>query len=91
MRTLDERVSFLEGRMMEQSTVLAGIQSTMTALDQRITALDQRMQQGFARADERMDARFQALDSKMTKQFHWLIGILFTVLSALFIAAIFRR
>ena len=84
MPTLDERVSYIEGRMMEQSTILAGIQSS-------IAALDRRMQQGFARADERLDAKFQALDSKMSKQFHWLVGILFTVLSALLIASVFRR
>ena len=84
MRTVDERVSHLEGRMMEQSTILLSLQAA-------IASMDQRMQDGFRRSDQRLDAKFDALDAKMTKQFHWLVGILFTVLSALVVASVFRR
>jgi uncharacterized coiled-coil protein SlyX len=97
---LEERVSFLEGRLVEQSTTLADIRRSVEHLeermDQRFTAVDLR----FSAIDERfsaVDLRFTALDQRFTElerkidsHFTWLVGILVTTLAALFVAVFTR-
>ena len=73
MGSLEERVAFLEGRVDEQSQLLHGIRDSVTSLDQRLTAFEQRMDQRFEGVDrrltafeERIDRRFEGLDQRLT-------------------------
>ena len=79
MVSLEERVSFVEGRMAEQSHVLDSIRDSLVSLEQRVTALD-----------EKIDRKVDALDAKMSSYFLWLVGILVTTLAALFVAVLVR-
>ena len=79
MVSLEERVSFVEGRMAEQSNVLNNIRESLVSLEQRVTALD-----------EKVDRKVDALDAKMSSHFVWLVGILVTTLAALFVAVLVR-
>ena len=69
MPTVDERVSFLEGRMAEQSTILQNIQQSVASLDDRvqqsIASLDGRMQHSMASLDSRMQQGFVRLDGRI--------------------------
>ena len=78
MAVLEERVSFLEGRIVEQSNVLAGIREAVTSLDRRVLHLD---------------VKLDALDSKMSTQFLWVIGIQVSTILAFIatVVAIVRR
>lgn len=79
MIDVEERVAFLEGRVVEQSNTLGGIREAMASLENR---LDQRF--------ERVDQRFDALDAKLSRQFMWLAGMLLTTLIAVVAALVTR-
>jgi uncharacterized coiled-coil protein SlyX len=76
---VEERVAFLEGRVVEQSNTLGGIREAMASLENR---LDQRF--------EHVDQRFDALDAKLSRQFMWLAGMLLTTLVAVVTALVTR-
>jgi uncharacterized coiled-coil protein SlyX len=89
MATLEDRISFVEGRVMEQSNVFAALRSTLTGLDSRMTALETRVSDMESRLDgridsleHRMDARFEQLDHKLDQRFGWLIGLQITTILA---------
>lgn len=79
MIDVEERVAFLEGRVVEQSNTLGGIREAMASLENR---LDQRF--------ERVDQRFDALDAKLSRQFMGLAGMLLTTLVAVVTALVTR-
>lgn len=60
MDTLDERVSYLEGRVEEHSRSVGDVRELILAIDQRVTAVDQRV----TALDEKMDRRFDAVDRR---------------------------
>ena len=78
MATLEERVAFLEGRVVEHSHMLDGIREAIVhleqrmdrrfeLLEQRLTGLEQRFEQRFALIEERfvaIDQRFVAIDQR---------------------------
>lgn len=79
MPAVDERVARVEGQVGE-------ISLRLSAIEQRIDHLE-----------ERMNARFDRLEQEMTRQFKWLVGIhitsLLTVVATLgaIIAALLSR
>lgn len=76
--------------MEEHGQVIGGLREAVASLDQHVQGLDHRV----GRREERVDQRFDALDMKMSRQFHWLAGILMSgmiaVIGAL-IAVVVRR
>ena len=75
MPTLEERVSYLEGQMAEQTHIFAAIRDSIAALDRRIDRLE-----------HRMDVRFDGLD----RRFLWIVGIQITTLVAVMGALLSR-
>ena len=102
--TADQRVSVLEGRVMEQSNMLEALRADIALLgarmDQRFEAVDERfgtIERRFEAIDRRFDAligdvdrRFDRLDAKMSRHFMWLAGILVTTLAAVTAAVLAR-
>jgi hypothetical protein len=87
MATTDERVSFLEGRIMEQSNVFTGIRMLMASLDARMTRLEDAMDARFNRMETRLDQFERKFDLKLDQRFAWLIGLQLTTILA-FVAAV---
>ena len=87
MATIEERVSFLEGRVMEQSNIFAGIYKTLESLDRRMTSLEQRMDSRLTALDQKIDLRVAALEHKLDQRFAWLIGLQITTILA-FVGAV---
>ncbi|MBI1874929.1 MAG: hypothetical protein HYZ58_13625 [Acidobacteria bacterium] len=101
MATLEERVAFLEGRVVEHSGALDGVRGAVVSLEQRLDrrfeALEQRMDRRFEDLEQRMDRRFEdvdrridGLDTKLSRHFTWLVGIQVTMLVAM-VAALLAR
>jgi uncharacterized coiled-coil protein SlyX len=99
--TLEERVAFLEGRVVEHSGALDGVRGAIVSLEERIDRrfelLEQRLDRRFEGVDRRLDAldakidqRIDALDLKVSRQFTWLVGIQVTTLVAM-VAALLAR
>ena len=89
MVALEDRVSLLEGRLMEQSNVFVAIRSALTGLDSRMTSIERRASAMESRLDgridsleRRMDARFEQLEHKLDQRFAWLIGLQITTILA---------
>ncbi|MBI3265122.1 MAG: hypothetical protein HYZ58_18500 [Acidobacteria bacterium] len=73
MDTLDERVSYLEGRVEEHSRsvgelreLILAVDQRVTAVDQRVTALDQKMDRRFDALEQRVDRRFEAIEARFS-------------------------
>ena len=75
MGPLDERISFLEGRVAEHSKAIDGIRDALVHLEQRMDA-----------RFEAVDRRLDALDTK----FVWVVGMQVTTLAAVVAALIAR-
>jgi len=73
---LEQRVAFLEGRVVEHSARLDGV-------DGSVARLERRMDARFNQVEQRIDN----LDSRISRQFTWLVGLhvatLITVVGAL--------
>ncbi|MGE0446345.1 MAG: hypothetical protein AB7P99_14045 [Vicinamibacterales bacterium] len=89
MPTLDERVSYLEGRVEEHARQTDGIRDALISLERRVdarcNALDVRIDRLEQRLDSRCDAlevRMDRIDDKMSRQFVWLAGVQVTTLAA---------
>jgi hypothetical protein len=78
MPSVEERLSYVEGRVEEQSQGFGDLR-------RRIDQLDAKIDTGIARLDGRIDA----LDQKMSRQFFWLAGFQLTTLLAI-VAALSR-
>jgi uncharacterized coiled-coil protein SlyX len=76
--TLEERVSFLEGRLVEQSNTLSDIRQAIASLDghvdSRLTGLDRKIDQRFDVLDHKLDQRFDLLDRKLDHKIEALDG-----------------
>jgi chromosome segregation ATPase len=55
--TIEERVAFVEGRVVEQSNMFDAVRTD-------IALLRERMERGFEAFDQRMDRRFEAIDQR---------------------------
>jgi len=91
--TLDERVAFLEGRVVEHSHMLDGIREAIVHLEQRMDRRFELLEQRFAAIDQRfvgLDQRIDNLDAKVSRQFMWLVGIQMTTLAAIVAALVAR-
>lgn len=76
--TIDERVAFVEGRLVEQSAVFADIRAALGSLEHR---MDRRFEQVDARFLQ-VEARLDRLGEDQSKNFRWLVGIQITTLIA---------
>jgi hypothetical protein len=70
--SVEERVGFLDGTVKGHSKMIDGVREAVTNLEQR---MDRRL--------DRLDLRLDALDAKMSRQFHWLVGILLSAMIAM--------
>ena len=86
MATLEERVSFLEGRVVEQSNRLDGVREAVVSLEQRFDQRFVSLEQRIVSLEDRMDRRFDGVD----RQFKWLVGLQVTTLVAM-VAALLAR
>lgn len=75
MGTLPERVSYLEGKVEEQSQTFSAIRDLLGEINRRIDRLEQRL---------------DALEDRMSRQFLWLVGIQITTLLAV-VGAVLSR
>jgi uncharacterized protein Yka (UPF0111/DUF47 family) len=75
MGTLQERVSYLEGKVED-------IRDLLTELNRRVDRIEQRI--------DRVEHRIDGLDDKMSRQFLWLVGIQVTTLIAV-VGAVLSR
>ena len=66
MAAVEERVSSLEGRSVEQSNVFAGIYTTLGSLDQRMISLEHRLDGRILSLEQRMDRRFEQVELRLT-------------------------
>lgn len=78
MLTIDERVAFVEGRLVEQSAVFSDIRAALGSLEHR---MDRRFEQVDARFLQ-VEARLDRLGEDQSKNFRWLVGIQITTLIA---------
>lgn len=93
MPAIEERVAFVEGRVVE-------LGRGMTDLRDAIGSLEQRMDERFAGVDRRFEAvdrrfegierRLDAIDHRIANQFLWVVGLQVTTIAAVF-TAIFAR
>jgi uncharacterized coiled-coil protein SlyX len=66
---LEERVAFLEGRVVEHSHMLDGIREAIVHLEQRMDRRFELLEQRFASIDQRfsaIDQRFTAVDQRFS-------------------------
>lgn len=90
MASIEERVAFVEGRLVEHSEIFSDLRAGLSSLGQRIDHLEQRMDRRFAQMDARfaqIDARFLQVEARLdrlggdlSKNFRWIVGIQITTL-----------
>lgn len=67
MASIEERVAFVEGRLVEHSEMFSDLRAGLSSLGQRIGHLEQRMDRRFEQVDARfaqIDARFAQIDAR---------------------------
>jgi uncharacterized coiled-coil protein SlyX len=90
MAALEQRVSYLEGQVNEQSQALAAFRDALGRFEQRVDARFNAVDARFNAFEQRVDARFNGLENKMSTQFLWIIGVQVTVLVAVLAAMLSR-
>ena len=93
MNDVEERLTYLEGRVEEQGHMVNGIREAMASLEARI---DRRLEQFEQRMDERfglVDQRFIGIDGRLGRMTNLLVGLLVAVIAGMsgIIAAILQR
>lgn len=90
MQKAAERLAFVEGRVSELSSAVDGLRHGIAGVDQRVAALEVRMDQRFSTVDQRlatldatMDRRFSEVDAKMSLEFLWMLGVQITIFAAM--------
>ena len=76
MTTLEERVSYLEGKVEEHSRGIAVLREVIEHLDEKV---DRR----FDLLDQKVDRHFDLLDQKFSRHFLWLPGVQVVTLIAI--------
>lgn len=64
--SLEERVSFLEGRVSDQSDVLKEIRQSLAHLDQKVDRFRDELAGRINALDERLSGRMNALDERIS-------------------------
>jgi predicted nucleic acid-binding Zn-ribbon protein len=97
MPTLEERVSYLEGKIGEHSKAWEDLKDMIIHLEGRINALDQKVDRRIDALDvkverfrEELSRRIDSLDQKFSRYFLWIIGIQVSIFLAI-IASFLRR
>ena len=72
MASVEERLSYLEGRMQEQSVGFVDLRGLITEVAAELRG-----------SIRRLDERIDTLDQKMSRQFLWLAGFQLTTLLAI--------
>lgn len=90
MASIEERVAFVEGRLVEHSEMFSDLRAGLSSLGQRIDHLEQRIDRRFEQMDARfaqIDARFLQVEARLdrlggdlSKNFRWIVGIQITTL-----------
>ena len=83
MASIEERVAFVEGRLVEHSEMFSDLRAGLSGLGQRIDRLEQRMDHRFEQVDARflqVEARLDRLGGDLSKIFRWIVGIQITTL-----------
>jgi hypothetical protein len=75
---IEERMAFVEGRLVEQSALFSDIRAAMASLELR---MDRRFEKVDARFLQ-VEARLDQLGADQSKNFRWLVGIQITTLVA---------
>jgi uncharacterized coiled-coil protein SlyX len=95
--TTEERLAFVEGRVVEQGRAMSDLREAIVSLerrmDQRFSAIDHRfagVEQHMAQQFAALDQRVSALDARMASQFLWLVGLQVTTTAAIITAVIVR-
>jgi len=79
MRSLDERVAYLEGRMEDHTRLTADVRAEMR--DLRAEFRDLRAE--FSELRSEVNLRFDRLDQKFDQKFTWLVGMFIALLLGL--------
>lgn len=94
MNSVEERVAYIEGRLMEQSATFDDIRQTLsrmeTRMDARLGALDHRLDAMHASTN----AALAGLDRKLDQRFSWLVRLqmgTFATIVAMLLAALLAR
>ena len=97
MATLEERVAFLEGRVVEHSHMLDGIREAIVHLEQRMDRRFELVDTRFVALEQTFDRHLTALDGKLdrhvaslSQQFRWLAGLVLTAIVAIAAALVAR-
>jgi uncharacterized coiled-coil protein SlyX len=72
---IEERVAFVEGRLVEQAALFADLRASIASLEQQMT-----------RRFEHVEARLDRFDSSQSTNFRWIVGIQITTLIAVLAA-----
>ena len=93
MNNVEERVTYLEGRVKEQAHMVNGIREAMASLEARI---DRRLEQFEQRMDQRfglIEQRFIGIDARLGRMTSLLVGLLIAVIAGMggIIAAILQH
>jgi uncharacterized coiled-coil protein SlyX len=85
---VEERLAFMEGRVVEHAQMfsdirdgMAGLGQRMDRLEERIDRLEERMERRFEQVDARfvqVEARLDLLGAELSKHFRWLVGVQIT-------------
>ena len=78
MATLEERVAFLEGRVVEHSHTLDGIRDAIVHLEERMDRRFELLEQRFTAIDQRfvsIDQRFASIDRRFASIDQRLAGL----------------
>ena len=93
MNNVEERVTYLEGRVKEQGHMVNGIREAMASLEARI---DRRLEQFEQRVDQRfilVEQHFIGIDARLGRMTSLLVGLLIAVIAGMggIIAAILQH
>lgn len=75
MATLEERVSYIEGRVEDHSRATGDLRDLVVALDQKVDRRFEVLEQKVDRRFEAVDRHCEALEQKFERRFTWVIGI----------------
>lgn len=85
MASVEERLAFLEGRVMEIDSIRTAIVHLEERMDRRFEQVESRFQAIDLRLDDmgrrlggfeaKVDARFHSMDDKISRHFVWMVGI----------------
>jgi hypothetical protein len=84
---LEQRLSYLEGRMEEHSNLLTGTRGVLLSLDRRMLRLEEALDAKVGALDLKIDTKIAALDHKLDQRFAWMIGLQVTTILA-FVSAV---